>query len=124
MDPTLQKVLGLSDADVKHMQDSLAASQGEVVEDGINIQFHGACPVQGNGFVDGRACYYRSRGGAMSFRVYADGVPCSRDTILDPDWRHDEESPADNGGWEDAATSRTFILRAVALWRAREVPPG
>ena len=85
---------------------------GVVCENGIDIEFEGACPVRGEGEVDGHPCYYRSRGTGWSFEVYdRDGTTviwdyCSGVVYHFPD-----------GGWVHADVSRENIREAVKRFR-------
>lgn len=88
---------------------------GSVDDDGIDIQFSGACPVQGEGTVDGREVYYRSRGEGWQFHVAAPG---SEDALGDEAWEYTEHPYFfPDGGWVDASVSRACIRKAVAKWR-------
>lgn len=42
--------------------DALATTAGQAIGEGYEIDFGGACPVQGTGLVDGHEAYYRARG--------------------------------------------------------------
>lgn len=91
-----------------------AETKGSICcEDGLEIDFGGACPVQGDGTIDGRACYYRSRGEGWQFHVAREGT----DDLFNG-W-HYEESPYfwPEGGWVSADVSRVCIRRAVEAWR-------
>lgn len=82
---------------------------------GVSIEFGGLCPVQGDGFVDGRACYYRSRGEGWQFHVAADG---SDDALGDDAWSYSERPYIfPDGGYVSAAVSRACIAKAVKLFR-------
>jgi hypothetical protein len=94
---------------------SLDETHGEIVEDGVNIQFGGACPVQGDGVVDGRDVYYRSRGIGWSFSVAPEG---SDDALGPNTWDFEEHKYFwPDGGWVHADVTRECILRAVGAWR-------
>lgn len=100
--------------------DAFREAQGELVEDGIDIQFGGACPVQGDGTVDGRTVYYRSRGSGWQFSVAPEG---STDALSDMCWEYAEDPYHwPDGGWVHADVSRECIRRAVAKWRAEGRP--
>lgn len=47
---------------------------GELDENGLRISWGGACPVQGDGTVDGHPCYYRARGMGWAFTVWPRGA--------------------------------------------------
>ncbi|MCC6318267.1 MAG: hypothetical protein IT361_11315 [Gemmatimonadaceae bacterium] len=88
---------------------------GLLCVDGLDIQWGGACPVQGEGTLDGRECYYRSRGEGWQFHV----AGASGDVFGDDAWTHCERRyifPA--GGWVSAAVSERCIRAAVAKFRA------
>jgi hypothetical protein len=88
---------------------------GEIVEYGLEISWGGACPVHGEGLVDGRACDYRSRGESWSFSVYRG--PKSEDMEI-PTWEHAERPYLfPQGGWVAPYISEACIRRAVSLWR-------
>lgn len=83
---------------------------------GISLEFGGACPVQGEGILDGRACYYRSRGEGWQFHVAAEG---SDDVFAADAWTYSERPYIfPDGGWVSADVSRACIAKAVALLRA------
>jgi hypothetical protein len=79
----------------------------------LDIEWSGACPVQGEGTLDGRACYYRSRGEGWQFHVaprggevFDDGEWCySRDDYFFPD-----------GGWVHTDVSERCVREAVDAW--------
>lgn len=100
--------------------DPFREAQGTLMEDGIEIEFGGACPVQGDGTVDGRTVYYRSRGSGWEFSVAPIG---STDALGANCWEYGE-TPYHwpDGGWVHADVSRECIRRAVAKWRAEGRP--
>lgn len=88
---------------------------GSIDEPGLSIAWSGMCPVQGDGDVDGRVCYYRSRGDGWQFSVAAPG---SDDALADDAWEYAEDPyiwPA--GGYVAAAVSERCIRKAVAAFR-------
>jgi len=100
--------------------DAYKEAQGELVEDGINIQFGGACPVQGEGTVDGRQVYYRSRGSGWQFHVAPEGAA---DALGDDAWCFEEyRYHWPDGGWVHADVSVACIRRAVGMWRSAGRP--
>lgn len=107
------------------IKQAFETASGEVAEGGLFVRFGGLCPVQGYGEVDGRACYYRSRGDGWQFEVYAPDV---REigygvTLPEPTWEYAEEPyEFPEGGYVGADTSRACILKAVAAWRAAGRP--
>jgi hypothetical protein len=94
---------------------ALDATAGAIAEDGIAIEFAGACPVQGFGEADGHPIYYRSRHGLASLEVYPPGTD-EHDYRTAAIWSHEEDDAGD--GWTESAQSAEFIRRAVAKWRA------
>lgn len=100
--------------------DAFKEAQGKVSEAGIHVEFGGACPVQGDGTVDGRACYYRSRGSGWQFSVAPEGSP---DALGTDCWEY-AENPYHwpDGGWVHADVSTDCIRRAVAKWRSEGRP--
>jgi hypothetical protein len=89
-------------------------SVGQVIDDGVEIEFGGACPVQGFGIVDGLHCYYRSRGEGWQFHIAA-----TYDDLIGNDiWSYEERKYAfPDGGWVSAHVSEACIRKAVKLWR-------
>ena len=96
---------------------------GEIHEDGLDLHFYGACPVQGMGTLDGRVCYYRARGTGWRLSVWAAGVDIADDGLPEPDeeWFHgDRECYAfPDGGWLHRDVSLANLRTALAAWRAR-----
>lgn len=82
---------------------------GELQENGISVQFGGACPVQGDGSVDGQVLYYRSRGSGWSVEI-GEGGP-------DEFYYGESRYVWPDGGWVRADVSRAKIRLAVAKWR-------
>jgi len=82
--------------------------------DGIVIrEIGGMCPVQGEGTVDGKEFYFRSRGSSWSMSIGGSNV------VAKPEWHYSEEY----GAWPDAGyisedEARSFVLKAVGLYRA------
>ncbi len=82
---------------------------------GVRVEFCGACPVQGEGTVDGRACYYRSRGEGWQFHV---AKPGADDALEFEEWVYSERPYLfPDGGWVTADVSRACIAKAVELFR-------
>ena len=79
------------------------------------IAFSGACPVQGDGMVDGYPCYYRSRGEGWEFCVAAtqDGDPLDDDAFV----YHENPYIFPDGGWVHADVSRDCIRRGIEAYR-------
>lgn len=104
----------------------LGETNGSLHEGGLEIEFGGACPVQGFGRVDGLPCYYRSRGEGWQFHVasWPNGDPLNEDA-----WEYFERPYFfPQGGWVSPRVSVECIRRAVSLYRAaralREVGLG
>lgn len=90
-------------------------TDGFIEEGGLSIAWSGMCPVQGDGEIDGRVCYYRSRGDGWQFHVAAPG---SDDVFADDAWEYAEAPyiwPA--GGYVAAAVSERCIRKAAAAFR-------
>jgi hypothetical protein len=89
-------------------------TRGYICEDGLEIEFAGACPVQGEGTLDGHDVYYRSRGEGWQFHVAGP----SGDVFGDDAWEYAEVPYIfPDGGWVDRSVSEACIRRAVAKWR-------
>lgn len=98
-------------------------THGVAAGEGYEVAFGGACPVQGDGVIDGYPCYYRSRGSGWSLDVYPVGTDTYSDLDAKPIWEHAETCYLwPDGGWVSAARSVACIERAVALFRARTAP--
>lgn len=100
-----------------------ADTHGRIDDDGIEIEFGGAVPVQGNGEVDRHTCYYRSRGRGWSFAVWARGVTLHQidHEGTEPIFEYGEDPYAfPDGGWVHREESIDNIRRAVVLFRARK----
>lgn len=96
---------------------------GEIHEGGLDLEFYGACPVQGMGTLDGRVAYYRARGTGWSLEVWAEGVDIADDGLPEPEseWLFgDRDAYAfPDGGWLHRDVSITNLRAALAAWRAR-----
>lgn len=95
-------------------------TMGSISEPGLEIEFGGACPIQGDGIIDGYPCYYRSRGEGWEFCVALepDGYP-----LLFEAWDHYERPYIwPQGGWVTPEVSERCIRKAAALWRAGRKP--
>ena len=113
----LKALFGMNENDCEELSRDLAATCGSIDEPGLQISFHGVCPVQGYGIVDDYPCYYRARD-VGSFEVFV------RDTDLDQlgrgGWWPDvvwEAPPFDADGWDEAAITEANIRAAVAQFR-------
>jgi len=101
----------------QRLLDALAETAGKALGEGYEIDFGGACPVQGTGLVDGHEAYFRARGDGWSLEIYALGVSAD-DLKAEPIFdHHDAESGA---SWLPAEKSRAHIETAVALFRERK----
>lgn len=93
-------------------------TDGEYVEaniagepNGTRIAFSGACPVQGDGEVDGYEAYYRARGNGWSLDISLSENEC---------WTYGEADYAwPDGGWIHRDESMENIERAVTAFRKR-----
>lgn len=100
--------------------DELHLTGGSIDDDGISISWGGACPVQGDGEINGRSCYYRSRGEGWQFHVAA---PRADDPLADEAWSYEERKYSfPDGGWVTAGVSAACIRKAVRQWRAEGSP--
>lgn len=89
---------------------------GSYIAPGVEVYFYGACPVQGDGEIDGRPCYYRSRGEGWSLSVAASP---DADPLDDDAWVYTEQPYIwPEGGWVHRDVSRACIEKAVAAYRA------
>jgi hypothetical protein len=96
------------------MDELIAALERE----GATLEWIGGnCPVQAEGFVDGKAFYFRARGDTWQFHV----AP-SREEIFDNDVFYMErdygEGPFD-AGWMPEDEALAFIGEAIAALKAR-----
>ena len=93
----------------------LEDTHGELDLPGLAIRWSGACPVQGEGTVDGLPCYYRSRGEGWQFHV---GPTPGCDPLDQDGWVYQEDPYVwPDGGWVPSSVSRACILKAVGLYR-------
>jgi hypothetical protein len=84
----------------------------------------GACPVQGEGNIDGLPLYFRARGDHWSLRIaqHVNGDPVSvawDELRSDPGWwtecPYGEDYAA---GWMSGEHSRLCVMAAIRSWRA------
>jgi hypothetical protein len=98
-------------------------TNGSFNEDGLTIEFGGACPVQGFGTLDGRFVYYRARGDGWSFEVWAEGVDVADDGLPEPspEWALDRHGTYawPEGGYLHRDQSILNLREALAAWRSR-----
>lgn len=98
------------------------ATDGSFAAHDCEIQFSGACPVQGEGWVTDssgmrRECYYRSRGEGWQFHV----APIGGDIFDDGEWVYSESRYFfPDGGYVTASVSCDCISRALDKWRAAQ----
>ena len=86
-------------------------TDGVYQAEGVELRFGGACPVQGDGEVDGRAAYYRARGGGWSLDV---------ELSDNESWTYGGAPYAwPDGGWLHRDESIANIETAVAAFRSR-----
>lgn len=92
----------------------LADTFGFIHEAGVDIEWSGACPVQGEGTVDGREAYYRSRGEGWQFHVAGP----SQDVFADDAFVYEERRYFfPDGGWVAPRVSEACIRRGVLAYR-------
>jgi len=78
---------------------------------GVYINFNGACPVQGEGEVDGFGCYYRSRHNGWTLEIKIGG---------DEPWEYGEWKYVwPEAGWLHRDETMKHIEKAVAKFRER-----
>lgn len=96
---------------------------GEFHEDGLDLHFCGACPVQGIGSLDGRTCYYRARGRRWSFSVWPQGAESLNDElpICSEEWSHGNSDYCafPDAGWIHRDETLKNLREALAAWRSR-----
>jgi hypothetical protein len=83
----------------------------------LDIEWSGACPVQGEGTLAGRKIYYRSRGEGWQFHVAPEGG----EVFDDGEWvyeRRDYFFP--DGGWVTSDVSEACVREAVNAWVSHE----
>lgn len=97
----------------------LADTAGLLDLEGIFVRWGGACPVQGEGVIDGYPVYYRSRGEWWSAEFFAPGTDISGDLpgypVFDTDHR---DYIGYDGGWIAASESRRNLILAAEEFRA------
>ena len=98
----------------------LGGMSGRYLAEGVDIPFGGACPVQGDGTLDGHPVYYRSRGTRWSFDVWEKDAPLT-DCLPegDPIFTYVEiKYTWPDGGWVEADETVANIGKAVELFRS------
>lgn len=84
-------------------------TDGTYEAEGVSIRFGGACPVQGEGEVDGFGIYYRSRGNGWTLEIKNGG---------DEPWMYGEwEMVWPDAGWLHRDETVKNIEKAVAKFR-------
>jgi hypothetical protein len=87
-------------------------TDGVFEAEGVHIPFAGACPVQGDGEVDGFGCYYRSRGSGWALEIKIGG---------DEPWTYGEwDYVWPDGGWIHRDESMKNLAKAVQKFRERD----
>lgn len=88
---------------------------GSILEPHFEIRWSGMCPVQGEGELEGREVYYRSRGEGWQFHVAREG---GNDVFADDAWTWEERLYFfPSGGYVSRSVSERCIRRAVSKWR-------
>jgi hypothetical protein len=95
----------------------LGETSGTYESPGVFVEFGGACPVQGDGEIDGHKCYYRSRGNGWQFEIYDGDFFGDTEPRVDvwDYWERPYIFP--DGGWVHPDVSCSCIARAVDKWR-------
>lgn len=84
------------------------------------VSWGGWCPVQGFGWVDGCAIYFRARGSAWRLEIGRGPALCDYEMPAHVAWTlRAEYGEFPDAGWMDDAHVRSCILVAIAVWRAR-----
>lgn len=99
--------------------DGYEATAGLLDAEGIFMRWGGACPVQGEGVIDGHPVYYRSRGEWWSADFFAPGTDISDELdgeVVFAAEHHDYISY--DGGWITADESRRNLVQATKEFRA------
>jgi hypothetical protein len=101
---------------------SLAGQQDVPSErsgDGWDGHLGGACPVEGEGVVDGHAWYFRARGESWAFEVYEQphvhGEEAAK-AIFDTGGEH---KPWPEAGWMTNSVAWAHVEASIAAFRAR-----
>jgi hypothetical protein len=102
---------------------SLQNTAGELHDDGIDIEWGGACPVQGEGTADGRPVYFRARSDDVRLDFFAAGADPHDHTVRES-WSYEEDydGAEPHAGWIFRDETAAFMRRAVAAWRAAGRP--
>jgi hypothetical protein len=87
------------------------------VDLGLDIEFSGACPIQGEGTLRGYNVYYRSRGAGWQFSVAIAPGGEDGDALRHDAWEYAEDPYFwPEGGWVAAHVSERCIRKAALLW--------
>jgi hypothetical protein len=100
---------------------------GAVMDPGVEIEFGGACPVQGWGTVDGLPCYYRSRGDGWQFELRKEAWDYQMERLEFEEvvFEYSERCYLwPDGGWVHREVSEKCIRKAVARFRAEQKRRG
>ena len=95
------------------------ATAGELDADGIRMHWGGACPVQGEGEIDGHPVYYRSRGETWTAEFFAPGTDISEDLdgeVVFETYHRDYINY--DGGWIAAEETVRNLTQAAQEFRA------
>lgn len=109
-----------TEADRQELRSTLS-DMGWSARGDLTIDVGGACPVQGEGTLDGFPIYFRARGEHWAFSIAQnrvhDPVNVSWDEV--PGWWTECEY-GDNfaAGWMSGEHSRLCVAAAIAAWRA------
>lgn len=91
----------------------------EKVPPGVTVDtFGGACPVQGEGSIDGLFWYFRARGEHWQFHVAKDRGHLFKNDIFYCDIEWPDETFA--AGWMHPDDAARCLALAVALYRQQE----
>jgi hypothetical protein len=101
---------------------NLDETGGSFCDDGLSIEFGGACPIQGNGTLDGHPCYYRARGREWTFHVWdrdaaieeISGLPTGEPIFCAADL---DAYAWPDGSWLHRDVSLANLASALVRWR-------
>ena len=100
------------------ISEGIEETAGQIHEGDIEITFGGACPIQGDGVVDGLVVYYRARATGWSLQFFPAGTDVDAHPWPDQIFEYREEPYAfPDGGWLHADESESNIRKAVAAMR-------